>query len=45
MNRTKAREYAFVLLFEYKFQPEEIETIIQDFIEEHKPGAQQEYIE
>ncbi len=45
MNRTRAREYAFVLLFEYKFQPEEIETILQDFIEEYNPGAQQEYIE
>ena len=45
MNRTKAREYAFVLLFEYKFQPEEIETILSDFIEEYNPGTQQEYIE
>lgn len=45
MNRTKAREYAFVLLFEYKFQPEEIGTILSDFIEEYNPGAQQEYIE
>lgn len=45
MNRTRAREYAFVLLFEYKFQPEEMETILQDFIEEYNPGAQQEYIE
>lgn len=44
MNRTKAREYAFILLFEYKFQPDEIETILQDFIEEYKPGEQQEYI-
>lgn len=45
MNRTKAREYAFVLLFEYKFQPEEIETILNDFVEEYNPGTQQEYIE
>ncbi len=45
MNRTKAREYAFILLFEYKFQPEEIETILADFVEEYKPGSQQEYIE
>ncbi len=45
MNRTRAREYAFVLLFEYKFQPEEIETILSDFVEEYNPGVQQEYIE
>ncbi len=45
MNRKKAREYAFVLLFEYKFQPEEIEQILADFIEEFNPGEQQEYIE
>lgn len=45
MNRTKAREYAFVLLFEYKFQPEEIETILSDFVEEFNPGQQQSYIE
>ena len=45
MNRTKAREYAFVLLFEYKFQPSEMESILSDFIEEFQPGAQQEYIE
>ncbi len=45
MNRTRAREYAFVLLFEYRFQPEEIESILQDFIEEFNPQEQQEYIE
>lgn len=45
MNRTKAREYAFVLLFEYKFQPAEIESILTDFVEEFQPGNQQEYIE
>lgn len=45
MNRTKAREYSFILLFEYKFQPEEIKRIFDDFIDEYKPGTQQEYIE
>jgi len=45
MNRTKAREYAFVLLFEYKFQPNEIESILADFVEEFNPGNQREYIE
>ncbi len=44
MNRTKAREYAFILLFEYKFQPDEIEAILQDFIDEYKPGEQEDYI-
>ena len=45
MNRTKAREYAFILLFEYRFQPNEIEQILEDFINEYEPGAQQSYIE
>lgn len=45
MNRRKAREYAFVLLFEYRFQPDEIETILQDFIEEFNPGEQGDYIQ
>ena len=45
MNRTKAREYAFILIFEYRFQPDEIETILTNFIEEYQPGNQQSYIE
>lgn len=45
MNRRKAREYAFVLLFEYKFQPDEIGRILKDFVEEFNPGEQQPYIE
>ena len=45
MNRTKAREYAFILLFEYKFQPEEINEILSDFIAEYNPKGQTEYIE
>ena len=45
MNRKKAREYAFVLLFEYKFQPGEISSILTDFVEEFNPGEQQSYIE
>lgn len=44
MKRTKAREYAFILLFEYKFQPDEIEEILEDFIKEFKPADQEEYI-
>ncbi len=45
MNRTKAREYAFILIFEYKFQPDEIEEILARFIEDYEPGEQQKYIE
>lgn len=45
MNRTKAREYAFILLFEYKFQPDEIREILSDFIALYNPKGQQDYIE
>ena len=45
MNRKKAREYAFVLLFEYKFQPDEINRLLADFVDEFNPGDQQEYVE
>ena len=44
MNRTKAREYAFILLFQYKFQPVEIGRILDDFCNEYNPGNQEEYI-
>ncbi len=44
MNRTKAREYAFILLFQYKFQPEEINQIVDDFCMEYNPDKQEEYI-
>ena len=45
MNRKKAREYAFILLFQYKFQPEDILSILDEFVEEYNPGNQTEYIE
>lgn len=45
MNRTKAREYAFILLFEYKFQPNEIKEILNDFLAEHNTKGQTDYIE
>lgn len=45
MNRKKAREYAFILLFEYKFQPDEIKNIMDDFVRDFAPGEQQAYIE
>mgnify|MGYP006356432873 CR=1 FL=1 len=44
MNRTKAREYAFILTFEYKFQPDDISEILENFVEEYNPGAQEGYI-
>lgn len=44
MNRIKAREYAFILLFQYKFQPEEIGCLLEEFCAEYKPGNQEEYI-
>ena len=44
MNRTKAREYAFILLFQYKFQPDSIAELIENFVAEYKPGVQEEYI-
>ncbi len=44
MNRRKAREYAFILLFEYKFQPDEIQRILEDFLTENEAGAQEAYI-
>lgn len=44
MNRTKAREYAFILLFQYKFQPAEIMEMLEEFCVEYNPGIQEEYI-
>ncbi|MBQ2890945.1 MAG: transcription antitermination factor NusB [Clostridia bacterium] len=44
MNRTKAREYAFILLFQYKFQPAEIGQILDDFCKEYNPKDQEGYI-
>lgn len=44
VNRRKAREYAFILLFEYKFQPEEIENILNDFLCENNMESQESYI-
>ena len=44
MDRRKAREYAFIIIFQYKFQPDETETILSDFFEEYKAGNQKDYI-
>ncbi len=44
MNRRKARESAFILLFEYRFQPEDIQQILEDFLAERDAGEQASYI-
>lgn len=44
MNRAKAREYAFILIFQYKFQPDDMQEIMDDFFEEYDAGVQTEYI-
>lgn len=45
MNRREARKQAFLLLFQYKFQPDEMENLLKAFFEENKAGNQREYIE
>lgn len=45
MNRREARRQAFLLLFQYKFQPGESERLLEDFFAENKAGAQRGYIE
>ena len=44
MNRRKAREYTFILLFQYKFQPNEMQDILADFFAQYDAGEQAEYI-
>lgn len=45
MNRREARKQAFLLLFQYYFQPDDIERLTVDFFAETKTGSQREYIE
>ena len=45
MNRREARKQAFLLLFQYKFQPENMERLLGDFFDENKVGEQREYID
>ena len=45
MNRSDAREKTFLLIYQYKFQPDEMQTILKDFFEENNAGGQREYIE
>ena len=44
MNRRKARENAFILMFEYKFQPDNIKWLLEDFFIEKDAGDQKQYI-
>ncbi len=44
INRRKAREYAFILLFEYRFQPDCMQEILDDFLAENNAGEQGGYI-
>lgn len=45
MNRREARKQAFLLLFQYKFQPDETERLLKDFFAENNAGDQRDYIE
>lgn len=44
MNRREARKEAFLLLFQYKFRPDETEAMLADFFEENDAGVQKDYI-
>ena len=44
MNRREARKQAFLLLFQYKFQPGEVEGLLNNLLAEIKAGTQTEYI-
>ena len=45
MDRRKAREHAFTIIFQYKFRPDDMEEILSDFYEENDAGDQKEYID
>lgn len=45
MNRRQARKQAFLLIFQYKFQPECMEALLENFFNENEAGSQREYIE
>ncbi len=45
MNRREARKQAFLMLFQYKFQPEDMEGVLEYFFQNNKAGSQAEYIE
>ncbi len=45
MNRREARKQAFLLLFQYKFQPDCIDELLEDFFCENNAGKERAYIE
>lgn len=45
MKRSEAREYVFMIIFQYKFQPDEIDEIVRDFKEKYNCDNQEEYID
>ena len=45
MNRRQARMQAFLLLFQYKFQPDDMELLLERFFEENNAADQSGYIE
>ena len=45
MNRRQARKQAFLLLFQYKFQPDDMELLLERFFEENNSADQSGYIE
>ena len=44
MDRRKARDKAFLLIYQYKFQPNDIEDLLTDFLNENDAGENREYI-
>ncbi len=45
MNRREARKQAFLLLFQYKFQADEVLGLLESYLEENEVKGQREYIE
>lgn len=45
MNRREARKQAYLLLFQYKFQADEVLELLNNFLEENETKGQKEYIE
>lgn len=44
MNRRKAREGAFLILFQYSFQPDELQHITDGYFKAFEADTQEEYI-
>ena len=43
-ERREAREYAFTILFQSKFHPDDMREVLDDFMLEHPDVAQSDYI-